>query len=336
MNSLTARRTAWLFVLVTLAGAASWLARDLGSYVTAVPDEDAYRAIVERVRAGEDYYDAAHAVLGPDLTSLFNVRLPTYAWLLGLLPDVSLGRWLFLTLAVIAVGAALCSFFRQASSALVAGAAVLLLGSSAGWVFQSDAYLSTEPWAGALILLSVAAYAQERWLLGAALGAAVLALRELILPYCLVCLILACYERRPREIIFWGAALVLFAVALWRHTAAVHARWPNAAATSVAQWLDLPGPRFFLGTARMNVLLWPLPGWVVGPWLALALGGLAAFPAPCARRLLGVVGSYALAFSIVRGGDYWGLLYAPLLALGVAQAPRALVAFIRAPAATVK
>jgi len=54
--------------------------------------------------------------------------------------------------------------------------------------------------------------------------------------------------------------------------------------------------------------------------------GLAGWRGETGRRCLGTTVAYLAAFAVVGQpfNEYWGLLYAPLLPLGIAQAPAAL------------
>src|SRR5205807_1231405 len=97
---------------------------------------------------------------------------------------------------------------------------LLLLGGAFGWtVYEPDAYLSTEPWCEALLLLSLGAYAAGRWRLGVAAAAAALSLRELALPYCVVAVGLAWRADRRGELQVWVAVTV--ASLAWLHLAIV-------------------------------------------------------------------------------------------------------------------
>src|SRR4029453_9358256 len=54
------------------------------------PDLALYQAVIADVRSGRDYYDAAHERIpqfGFPIRSPLNWRLPTYAWLLAVLPN---------------------------------------------------------------------------------------------------------------------------------------------------------------------------------------------------------------------------------------------------------
>src|SRR4051794_792866 len=103
LAGLPRRRAVLLLVLgsgLLLRGliSARWVTGWVFSSV-AIFDLELYQTVVERVHAGEWYYD----VLADELPrreyavgSTFNWRLPTYAWLLGALPDAAVGRLVLL------------------------------------------------------------------------------------------------------------------------------------------------------------------------------------------------------------------------------------------------
>jgi hypothetical protein len=65
-----------------------------------------FRRIVDRVRAGEGYYEAAgreQRARGYPTRSPFNWRLPTFAWLFGGLPGPTWARSILMTAALAAV-----------------------------------------------------------------------------------------------------------------------------------------------------------------------------------------------------------------------------------------
>jgi|ETNmetMinimDraft_26_1059896.scaffolds.fasta_scaffold314672_1 hypothetical protein len=74
------------------------------------------------------------------------------------------------------------------------------------------------------------------------------------------------------------------------------------------------------------------PWWIDVILLPLALLGLAGWRGAAGTRVGLTMGLYILAFLIVGRSDnyYWGLMYAPLIPLGVLHAPRALVDLVRA------
>ena len=79
------------------------------AHVQGGKDLEAYRRIIERVHSGEDYYSAAGDELrrgGYATSSVFNWRLPAYAWLLAVFPRAEWGQALLGLLALLALGLA--------------------------------------------------------------------------------------------------------------------------------------------------------------------------------------------------------------------------------------
>lgn len=90
---------------------------NVGRHRPGESDVALYRAEVERIHAGESYYQAAAAELsarGYPTRSVFNWRTPLPMWLLGRLPDARLGQAL---LAALALGLLLVSFEALAREA---------------------------------------------------------------------------------------------------------------------------------------------------------------------------------------------------------------------------
>lgn len=88
-----------------------------------------------------------------------------------------------------------------------------------------------------------------------------------------------------------------------------------------------------LATAQGNGIFFVLPLWVTALVLPVGLLGLVAWPGPAGRRAALAVGSY-LAFFFALGKPfniYWGPLYTPFLAVGLAWAPAALADLVRGP-----
>jgi hypothetical protein len=96
-------------------------------------------------------------------------------------------------------------------------------------------------------------------------------------------------------------------------------------------WMGLGGWAFVIRTARANPILQYAPSWLAGVLLPLALLGLTAWSGPIGTRVAVTVGAYVSAFLIVGRSvnDYWGLMYAPLLPLGLLLAPQALASLVR-------
>jgi hypothetical protein len=334
MNYPARSRGYALFLPVTVVLATAcclWTAFHPAPTSSAIPpnggDLRVYRAIVERVHGGESYYDAAGIELraqGYPTGSLFNWRPPLYAWLLGVLPAPEWGQALLCLAALLTLLLAFALAQRQAGPGPAAATVVLLLGAFL-WCIDGDAFLSQELWAGVFITLSVCAYGLGWWPAGLAAGLFALFYRELSAPYCLVALFLAWRHGRRREAVLWVVGFMLYAAFLAFHASQVRCRI-IAADRLPGSWLQFGGPEFLLATCRMNAFLFRLPAWLGALYLPLALFGLTGWRGETGTRLGLTVAAYVAAFAAVGQpfNDYWGLLDAPLLALGLAGFPAAL------------
>ena len=294
------------------------------------PDLALYQAVIADVRGGRDYYDAAHehiARFGFPIRSPLNWRLPTYAWLLSLLPNKC---WIQGVLLLLGIAGLVLTFAaeRATHDIFSAAFATLVMFGVFKWVLDGDAYLAQEVWAGVLIMISVAALrlGEESWkwrVLAAAAGIAALLFRELALPYCLVAGGLTLWQRRYWEAALWAKGLAGFGLLLAWHVLQVRSELAEdgiaGGGTGLIQWIRCGGIDFVLLTARMNSLLFHWPTALLWLYLLLSLFGLAqrsdfASRVCCLAALL-----YLVAFAIVGRPEnfYWGLLYAPLLPAGV-------------------
>jgi hypothetical protein len=187
-------------------------------------------------------------------------------------------------------------------------------------------YVMHELWAGVLIALSMLAYGMRRSGWGVGLGFAALVVRELAAAYCVVCCLMAISERRWREVSAWGGAAFLYGLWYAAHAMQVLPRiGPHALAHSDG-WIRFGGAAFVISVAQVNAYLLQLPQWITAIYLSLALLGFAGWTAPWGRRAGLTAAVYLGGFAIVGNpfNQYWGALIAPLLCLGVAQAPQAL------------
>jgi hypothetical protein len=299
------------------------------------PDARLYRLVVERVHAGENYYDAVAtelAALDVVPTSFLFWRLPTYAWLLGRLPDPSWGR---LLLAGLAFAALLLVYgpLRREAGPVPAFAGVLLMITGFLWCFEGDLCYLQELWAGTLIALSIAAYGHGwRWL-GVTAGLAALFFRELALLYVLPAVVLAGWQRHAGELAAWGVGLALFGLLLAFHFVEASRRLlPPEQRLPGPDWLQLGGLTFILTTARLNYFLYAAPPWVTALLLPFSLLGAAGWRSAMGLRIALTLGAFLAAFAVVGlpVNNYWGVIFAPLLPLGLVWAPLALRDLLRA------
>ena len=301
------------------------------------PDLALYAAVISDVRAGRGYYDAAHERIpefGFPISSPLNWRLPTYAWLLSLLPGKC---WIQGVLLILGIGGLGMTFLAERAASSIGHAAVttFLMFGVFRWVLDGDAYLAQEVWAGVLMMISVAAMklgqsSLRLRVLAAAAGIAALMFRELALPFCVAATALTFWQRRYLDAAVWTSGLVAFGALLAWHICQVRSELaedgPAAASAGLAQWIRFGGLDFVLLTLRMNSLLFHLPGVLLWLFLLSALLGLASRPDSTSRFCCCAALLYIVAFAVVGRSEnfYWGLMVAPLLPWGMCHAPRAI------------
>jgi hypothetical protein len=307
-----------------------------------------YRRMIARVHTGQGYYDAANVELRqhgfrPD--SIFNWRLPTYAWVLGALPSPFWGQVVLLLLVLTAL-VLVCMAERRDLGLAGAGFTVVLLygvflsclGSPStpapGHELEAaQAAFSQEMWAAVLLTVSIGALGVGLRSVGVAAGLAALFWRELALPYCLIAAGLAWWHGRRKEALAWTVGLLLFAAFLVYHGLEIARRLEGAdtAPTDVSFWLQFTGVRFHIIAVRANWWLGGAAAEALGEhvggflavYLCLAVIGLAGWRREPGPLLALATAAYFLAFAVVARpyNVYWGLIYAPFLPFGVVRAP---------------
>ena len=198
--------------------------------------------------------------------------------------------------------------------------------------FQGNVFVLAEVWSGIFIGVSLAAYGVNLRFLGATMGVAALFFRELALPYCVVGLALALWERRQKESAVWFAGLTGWAVYYGLHCWKVSHLITAVAAAHRQGWFRFGGLTFVIATAQMNSCLVLLPVCITAIYFVLAIVGFAGWQSAWGRRIALAAAVYIAAFSIVgqEFNRYWGLLITPLFCFGAVQAPRAFADLCRA------
>lgn len=282
----------------------------------AAGDAVSYGRIIERMRAGEGYYAAAHEVLVADgygTRSVFNWRTPAWPMILAALPPGG-GQVLLGALALVGLG--LTYRMLRGAGVSVAAVSVLAVGLSFGALLAPEAVVFTEVAAGVLILVSVAAYGNGwRWL-GLVAAIAALFLRELAAPYVLLCVLLTIRERDWQKFMAYAASLTTYAAYFGWHWWMVQGQLGPMDRAYGEGWIAFGGLDFVLATAGFNGL-WALgPDWLPAVLLPLGLLGLWAWPK---GRALATVGVYVAAFLVIGKpfNAYWGAVYTPVLMLGL-------------------
>lgn len=291
-------------------------------------DKRLYRAVTERVMAGQDYYPAAaaeHRAHGYPTAPAQVFRPPTLAWVTAALKTDPLRRTVLVGLSLTALLALHGALARAGVGTRTALWSLPLVASAFAIATAHGSIYLHEVWAAALIALSLATWRPDRWGGAVALGFAACLFRELALPYLWAMAAFALWDRRWRELAAWVVATLAFCGLFALHLDRAAAEHLPGDITS-SGWVRLGGWAFVLETAKRNLLLIWAPAPVVAVAACLGLLGLAGWRNGWTARAALVVGGYMAAFAIVGRPDnaYWGILYAPLLPLGWLLAPAAL------------
>ena len=325
--------------LVLLAFAFVMLAGVLLSFSTATSkdgveganDLSLYRAVIERMKHGESYYPVAASELREHSYALrpaLNFRLPTLATLLALLPGFA-GLLLLRTLAASVVIAWVARFRRDGMRWPHATAAGAVLFTGVGLAVSEAALVWHEVWSGLLTALALAVHGRRTWGVSVGLALCAVLIRELALPLPLIMLALSVRERRLGEAAAWLSVILAFLAALSAHL--FFATQQLLASDPANGWVAIGGWGFILATAKWNLLLSTAPTWLNALIVPTAIIGLAGLNERAGGRALAALCSWLVVFFFLGRPDnhYWGLIYAPLLALGCVFAAPSLLALIQ-------
>lgn len=301
-------------------------------------DAQLYRAIVNRVHDGQNYYQ----VVGSELRArdyatrpFFNWRLPLLAWFTAKMPTLKIANWILISLTLATFIMWLLTLSKEDGFYATLLGGFLLLGTVVA-AFTNVAFLFHEMWAGVLIAFSIVLYARNRSL-SVISGLLALFIRELTLPFAVVMMIMAYREHHRRQAIAWLIGIAAFFVYLSIHARTVLPLLTDSDPTNQT-WIQLGGWSFVLTTTKWTLLTFLTPIWIDVVLLPLALLGAAGWRSAVGTRLALTIAAYIFAFSIVGRPDnyYWGLLYAPLLPLALLHAPRSFVDLCKVAVGTKK
>lgn len=272
-----------------------------------------FRAVVDRMRAGESYYAAMNAELRTrsyPTASVVNWRLPGTFLLVAEAPRAA--HFVMLTLG--AIGLALSVLlFRNAPPAVTIAAAIIQLGAALVPAIPTDGLYMTETWAGILLLLSVLAYTFGAVRLAVCCAVAAACAREIAVPYAIAALALALHARRMTEVRWYLIGFGVF-VAYYVTHALFTSRYILAGDYGYPTWVTFNGWPFVLSTVNMGGWFLLLPLWAAAIGAVIILASLWS----CADlHLKVVVGIYMLAFCFVGHSfnGYWGLMTGPIWGL---------------------
>jgi hypothetical protein len=279
-------------------------------------DSTLYRKVIEDVRSGRGYYDAAvreQRAEGYPLRPVVTVRTPVLAEALARLPGPPAPQAAAGLLALITVAAWVWRLREEASRPLGAALGLLFLLGSAAAAFYPRAYMQHELWSGLLLSLALAVYSPRAWPFSLVLILAAAAVRELAAPVLGLMSLMAFADGRRKEALAWAVALGFYAAGYAWHALEV-ARLTTAADVSSSSWLALGGWPFVLLQMKWNALLLGLPAPVIALMAALTVLGLAGLDGPREARVAATLVAFGLAFLVLGRVDnaYWGLMITPL------------------------
>ncbi len=325
-----ARARGALVVLLLLVAAFSIQPWSAASAPEIAPREGAtrdvalYEVIVDDVRHGEDYYQAAAREMRArnyPLRPFVAVRLPTLTRIRAAMPEW--GAALLLWAMVAAVAATwvwrLGEIVPNRAPRIMAG---LLLGGGLIAALQPVLVAFHEIWAALLIACSLAERRGGRWVTAVALATSAMLIRETAVLYVLVMAGFALFGGHRRETFGWCLSLVVLAAVVALHAMAV-SRVTGPLDLTSQGWSGFNGAWYYAMTLKHATILEVFPFVIAAPIIALALFGWTVPDHPLATRVAAMLIAYGVLIGCFARLDnfYWGLMAAPVLLVGLAFVP---------------
>lgn len=276
-----------------------------------------FRAVVDRMRAGEPYYRAMRTELIPrgyPTASIFNWRPPATFLLLARAEPVA--HAVMLALSIAALGLTLL-LFRNAPPLLTVAAGFMQLGGVVLPAIPADGLYMPETWAGVFLVLSVLCYSLG-WLRPAVCCAiAAACAREIALPYVAAAATMAVLARRTGEVRWYAGGLLVFAAYYLAHVWFATAHIQPGDMSHRSSWIAFGGWEFVVRTVGMGGWFLVLPLWTAAVAVIVVLASLWS---PADPRLKAAVAIYLPLFCVVGQSfnDYWGLMTGPTWAVAAA------------------
>jgi hypothetical protein len=294
-------------------------------------DASLHLSIVKRINAEGDYYSVA----GSELRSrnyatrpFFNWRLPLLACFLGKLPSPVIGKWVLTTLTTITLLLWLQVLLDKGGIYMALIGTSLSIGPIVSSLTES-AFVFHELWAGVLISFSIAIYNRNR-ALSVTSGLIALFIRELSLPFVIIMFFMAFKDKHKKEAAAWILGIFAFLIYLTIHANIVSGLITESDLANKS-WVQIGGWHFVLNTVKWSIVTLFSPKWIDSILLPFAIFGLWGWQDKIGTRAALTVSAYVFIFMVVgrTDNDYWGLMYTPLISIGLIYAIPCLVDLYR-------
>lgn len=287
-----------------------------------------YKDITKAVASGKPYHQAAaelHRAHYYPLKPFFTMRLPT---LTVMAAGLGWGTLQNLAYGLVGIGIFLWVLaLPEPLSATERAAAGFAMAAGGSMVTNQGLLALHEYWAGILMALALALQVgwRRHWWLALIPAAAALAVRELALPFVLLSLAFALWERNWREAAAWAALVAAFALLMgWQASHVL----PQVRPTDLHSqgWNAMQGLSGFLKAVVFTSVLQPLPLGVALLGAFLPIVGWGALDGRAGAFALLMFTGYAVMIGTFSRADtfYWGGVMLPAWFVGYALLPRAL------------
>lgn len=333
------RAIVFLLVLISLTAWAllSGSIDDQRTHATSEEESDLglYRAIIERVRGGEGYYEVAvseQVERGFATYPPMTVRLPMLSWVVAGLGEQ--GAHLAL---IVLVGAGIVAFLHATESMPLGRvewiASTTLLAAGSALAFAPMSIYFHEIWAFGFILIGISAAARGKWWLAIIAALAAASFRELAAPFLLALMLLALLQANIRRALATAGASIVFVGAYLLHGKEIK-NLAGTNSTPSPNWLDFGGWPFIVDLIHTTTPIMVVPYWLAAVLIAFALVGwfrLVIIGSQPHRVMFAAWLSFVIVFLFIGAPNniYWGLLFAALVLPGIAASPRGIMLVAR-------
>ena len=281
-----------------------------------------YRAIINRIHGGENYYAAAGSELrsrGYYTGSIFNWRLPILGWALGHLPSIKIGQIFAVILASMTVLMWMSVLQKHFSHIGIFFGGLFLAGPVIYSLSHDDFFLLHEFWSGTLISISLALYASGWRHASIISGLMALFIRELALPFACAMSFVSYIDGNKKDALIWIIGILVFGGVFLYHSYIIMNLITERDLLQKGGWIVFGGWPFVLSTARIHPFLILAPSWITAVILPFALLGLAGCSERHGLSVFMTVGVFVAAYLFVGNpyNRYWGLMYLGVMPLGL-------------------